>query len=322
MRKGLFGVTALVLACMIGWGSAAAQSYPTRQVTLVVPFAPGGKTDILGPLVAQGLTEEIGQTVVVDNRAGAGAALGSAYVARANPDGYTLVLSNAASHGTGPSIQDAPYDAEKDFAHIALIGVIPQYFVVSPEVPAKTIKEFVTLAQGSPGKLNLGTAGNGSIGHFAGALFANLANIDIVQVPYNGTAPATQDLLAGRVQAMFQNAPEAISLVKSGKLRLLAVTAEQRVKEFPDVPTFREGGMPTFVNYTWYGVSAPRGTPAEIVNKLNAAVRKVLARPVTQTRMTELAVDARNTSPEEYTTFVRDELAKFKRIATEAGIKG
>ena len=303
-------------------GTAAAQSFPARPVRLVVPFAPGATTDLLARMMAQRLSEELGQPFVVENRPGAGATLGSNQVARAAPDGYTLIWSNAASHGTAPAMRPPPYDPVEDFAHIALVGTIAQYLVVNTQLPVRNLQEFVTHVRANPGRVNLGTAGVGSIGHFAGALFMHMANLDMVTVPYHGTAPATADLIAGNVQALFHNAPEATPLVREGRVRLLAITAERRTPDFPDVPTFTESVMPGFVNYTWGGISAPRGTPEAIVEQLNRATNRILSAPQMRERLLGLGVLPGATSPAEYRAFVAAEVAKFARIAQAAGIRG
>lgn len=302
-------------------GPARAQAFPNRPIRLVIPFAPGATTDLLARMMAQRLTEALGQPVVAENRPGAGATLGSNQVARAAPDGYTLLFSNAASHGTAPAMRPPPYDPVEDFAHIALVGTIAQYLVINPQLPVNTLREFVAYVRANPGRVNLGTAGVGSIGHFAGALFMRMANLDMVTVPYNGTSPATADLIAGNVQAVFHNAPEATPLVRDGKLRLLAITADRRTPDFPDVPTFTESEMPGFVNYTWTGVSAPRETPDAIVLQLNRAINRILSDPPIRERLLGLGVTPGATSPTEYRAFVAAEVAKFARIAREAGIR-
>lgn len=318
MRRYL--AAALTLALVTG-SAAQAQTYPSRPVRLVVPFAPGGSADLLARLMGLRLTEVLGQPFVVENRPGAGATLGSQYVAAAAPDGYTLIASNAASHGTAPAMRAVPYDPATDFTHIGLIGTIAQYLVVNPETPAATLADFVAHVRANPGHLNLGTAGNGSIGHFAGALFMNRANLDMVVVPYSGTAPATQDLIAGRVQAVFQNAPEAASLIRAGRLRLLAVTAEQREKDFPDTPTFQESGYPGFVNYTWYGISGPKGTPDAVVQRLNAAMLRILSEPTMRERFHGLGVNPGELSSAQYAAFVAAEASKFRQLAEQTGIR-
>jgi tripartite-type tricarboxylate transporter receptor subunit TctC len=264
----------------------------------------------------------LGQPVVIDNRAGAGGVLGSDIVAKAPNDGYSLVLSNAASHGVAPSLhRKLPYDAVNDFAHVGLITVIPQFFVASKGFAPATFKAFLAEARRAPGTIHFGTAGPGSIGHFAGEFLKQTGRIEIVHVPYKGTAPATTDLIANRVQVMFANAPEAGPHIRSGALRLLAVTAEKRHPQFPDAPTMLEEGMEGFVSYTWYGLSTAPRTSAEIVKILSGTLVKGLAQPATRTRLTQAGFELRSTSPEEYRRFVEAEVKKFKAIAERAGIK-
>lgn len=318
MKKRIF-IFALFLAA--GFGSAAhAQTYPTRPVRLVVPFPPGGSSDLMARMVALRLSEVLGQPVVVESRPGAGATLGSRLVATSPPDGYTLLGSNAASQGTAPGMGPVPYDPVTDFTHIGLVGTIAQYLVVNPDVPAKTLAEFVAYGQANPGKLNLGTAGNGSIGHFAGALFMSRTKLNMVVVPYKGTAEATQDLIAGRVQAVFQNAPEAAPLIKAGRVRLLAVTGAKREASFPQVPTFEESGYPGFVNYTWNGISGPKGMPDEVVKRLDSTLRSIMAEPAMREKLISLGVNPGQMNSAQYTDFVRTEVSKFRRLAQEYGI--
>jgi tripartite-type tricarboxylate transporter receptor subunit TctC len=320
-RIGIMAFIAASLAALALPAPLRAQEAQGRPIRLVIPFAPGATTDLLARLLAQKLTEALGQNVVPENRAGAGATLGSLAVARAAPDGMTLLYSNAASHGTAPAMRPAPYDPVADFAHIGLMGTIAQYLVVNPALPTPTLVDFIAHVRANPGRVNLGTAGVGSIGHFAGALFMSMAGLNMVTVPYNGTAPATADLIAGNVQAVFQNAPEATQLVRDGRIRLLAVTGAQRVRDFPDAPTFTESVMPGFVNYTWGGLSAPRGTPDAIVQRLNLAMNRILAEPATAQYLRGLGVEPGAMSSAEYTAFVAAEVAKFRRIAEQAQIR-
>ena len=319
MKRGcLLFATLLAIAAAL---PAAAQTWPLRPIRLVVPFAPGATADLLGRMVGQRLNEDLGQSVIVENRAGAGATLGSQLVAQAAPDGYTLLLSNAASQGTAPAMGRVPYDPVADFAHVALVGTIAQYLVIHPAVPAQTLPEFIAHVRANPGRLNLGTAGNGSIGHFAGALFMSRAQLDMVIVPYGGTAPATRDLLAGNVQAVFQNAPEAGPHVRDGRLRLLGVTGEAREADFPAIPTFNESAFPGFVNYTWYGLSAPRATPEAIVQRLNAGLNRALASPAMRDHLRNIGVTPGQTTTAQYTAFVAAEIDKFRRLAQATGIR-
>jgi tripartite-type tricarboxylate transporter receptor subunit TctC len=296
--------------------------FPTRPIRMIVPFTSGGTSDLVTRLVGQDLALQFGQSVVIDNRAGAGATLGSDIVAKAIPDGYTLVGSNAASHAVAPSLyRKLPYDADRDFAHVALIGRTPQMLVVNKAVPAATLKEFLDDAKRRPGQINYGTAGIGSIGHFAAELLRSSTGIDIVHVAYKGTAPATTDLLANRVQAAFQNPPEAGPRIRAGQLKALAVTGQDRTALFPEVPTFVEQGVSGFVTYTWYGLSAPRGTPAGIVSKLNKATIAALAKPALGGRLADIGIETRPFTPQEFQAFVRADVTRFLDIARKANIR-
>ncbi len=299
----------------------ALSAYPQKPLRLVVPFAPGGTADLLGRFVAQMLSSRYRQSVVVDNKGGAGGALGSDIVAKSNPDGYSIILSNAASHASVVAInKKLPYDALHDFSHAALICVIPQTFVVNKDFPATQLDEFIAYAKHEPGKLSYGTAGMGSMGHFSGELLKVLAGIQLTHVAYKGTAPASIDLIANRVQAMFQNGPESQNAIRNGLIRLLAVTGEKRSLLFPDTPTFVESGFKHFVSYTWYGLSFPRATPEPIVQLLNQSVNQALAEPSSLKRLSELGVEPRAMSVRQYTQFVATEIAKFRDIAQRANI--
>ena len=304
-----------------GSGAAQAQTgYPAKPLRLVVPFPAGGTTDLLGRLVGQGMSAQLGQSVVLDNRAGAGGMLGADLVAKAPADGYTLILSNAASHGVAPSIhKQMPYDAVRDFVHIGIVGLLPQLFVASRSFAPASLTEFLAEARRSPGKISYGSAGVGSIGNFSGELFKRLADLNLVHVPYKGTAPATVDLIANRVQVMFQNAPDAGPHIRSGTLRLLAVTSEQRLPQYPDAPSFVEQGI-KLVNYTWYGVSAPAGTPGAAVAILDKALNAVLDQPSLKARLAELGFETRKLTPQAYQQFVRSEVQKFVDVARKAQI--
>lgn len=300
---------------------AAQTNYPHKPLRLIVTFPPGGTADLLGRTTGQELGARLAQTVVIDNKAGAGGVLGADVAAKAAPDGYTLLLSNSAAHGSATAInKNLPYDAVRDFAHVSLICVMPQTFVVHKDFPATTVEAFIQEAKRTPGKINFGTAGMGSMGHFAGELLKVTAGIDIRHIAYKGTAPANIDLFANRVQAMFQNGPEAHTHIRAGSIKLLAVTGEKRSPQFPDTPTFLEAGVPGFVTYTWYGLSTPRGTPAAIVATLNKHLNNMLSQPAISKRLTDLGVEVRGTSPDTFERFVVSEVKKFQDVARRAKI--
>ena len=300
---------------------AAQSAYPNKPLRLIVTFTAGGTADLLGRITGQELGARLGQTVVIDNKAGAGGVLGADLAAKAAPDGYTLLLSNSAAHGSATAInKNLPYDAVRDFAHVSLICVMPQTFVVHKDFPATSLEGFINEAKRTPGKINFGTAGIGSMGHFAGELLKVSAGIDIRHIAYKGTAPANIDLIANRVQVMFQNGPEAQTHIRAGSIKLLAVTGEKRSPQFPDTPTFLEAGVAGFVTYTWYGLSAPRGTSAAIVATLNKHMNSLLNQPATHKRLTELGVEVRATPPDIFERFVASEVKKFQDVARRAKI--
>lgn len=319
--KNTFQLLPVMMGLALPATSAAQNLYPAKPLRLVVTFPAGGTADLLGRIIGQEMAQRLNQPVVIDNKGGVGGVLGSDLVAKAAPDGYTLVLSNAAAHASATAInKNMPYDAVRDFAHISLICVIPQTFVVHKDFPAASLEAFIAEAKRNPGKINFGTAGVGSMGHFAGELLKVTAGIDIRHVPYKGTAPANIDLIANRVQMMFQNGPEAQTHIRAGSIKLLAVTGDRRSPQFPDTPTFIEAGLPTFVTYTWYGMSAPRGTPAAIVATLNKQLNTILGQPSINKRLTELGVEVRVTTAADYARFVASEGKKFQDVAKRAKI--
>lgn len=300
-----------------------AQEYPTKPITLIVPFSPGGTTDIIGRLISAEVEQDLGQPIVVENRPGAGATVGSAVVANEEADGYTLLLANSASHGVSPAVySELPYDPVEDFAHIALLGQVPQYLIARNGLGVETISGLIEMAEGRPGELNIGTAGEGSMGHLASEFFMMSSGVSMERIPYGGTADATQGLISGEVDIIFSNPPSARPLVDAEEVALLAVTGEEREDAYPDVPTLLESGMQDFVTYAWYGFSAPAGTPQEIVDRLNAVVLERLQDPNLQGRLAELGVSPPPAlSPQEFTDFVSRNVASFSAVAQEAGIQ-
>jgi len=321
LQSILLGILS-IMSCLNITSHAAPIKYPNKPLRLIVTFPAGGTADLLGRLMANQFGELLGQMVIVDNRGGAGGVLASEIAARAAPDGYTLLLSNAASQGVAPSLHPKlSYSPEKDYTHIGLVAVMPQFFVVNKQSNATGLKSFIAEAKRNPGKINFGSAGIGSIGHFSSELFKFKAGIELNHVPYKGTAPASLDLMANRVQAMFQNSPEAGPQIRANNLRLLAVTGEHRARQFPDAPTFVEEGLNGFITYTWYGLSAPKHLNPVILNQLSSSLTQILNNPTVNARLNELGVDTKILSPHEFTEFVRNDVAKFKDIATRAQIK-
>jgi len=313
---------AVGLALAIPVLSQAPATYPNRPVKLVIPFPPGGPLDIVGRTIAQKLTEAWGQSVVVDNRPGAGGNIGADIVAKSAPDGYTILMGALSTHAVNPSLYaKMPYDAIADFAPITLVAVTPNVLVVNATLPVDSAKEFVAYAKANSGKLAFGSGSNGSAGHLAGELFKVDIGAEIVHVPYKGGAPATQALLAGDTQFMFDNLANAMPQVKAGKLKALAVTTAQRSKLAPDLPTMAEAGLPGFDISTWFGLFAPAGTPKEIIAKWNAEVAKILNSPEMREKLVAQGAEPAPTTPEQFAAFVKSEIPKYAKIVKASGAK-
>jgi tripartite-type tricarboxylate transporter receptor subunit TctC len=314
--------TALAAACVVAAPPATGQGYPTKPVKLVVPFPPGGSLDFAGRLIAQKLTEAWSQSVVVENKPGAGGNIGADLVAKAPADGYTILLGALSTHAVNPSLYASmPYDAVRDFAPITLIAVTPNVLVVNANSPVRSVVEFIAYTKANPGKLSFGSGSNGSAGHLAGELYKVETGTDAVHIPYKGGAPATQALLAGDTQFMFDNLANAMAQVKGGKLRALAVTTARRSSLAPDLPTMAEAGLPGFDISTWYGLFAPAGTPGAIVAKWNADVTKILNAPDVRARFVADGAEPAPDTPEQFSQFIAAELAKYARIVKASGAK-
>ncbi len=311
-----------VAAIAFAFGAlASAQDYPTRPIRLIVPFAPGGGTDILARVLAPKLSEGLGQQIVIDNRPGASSIIGTDIVAKATPDGYTLLAVDT-SFTVNPSLQPKlPYDSLKDLAPVVHLASAPVILVVHPSVPAKTVKELVALAKSKPGALSYASGGNGASTHLAGELFKMVAGVDIVHVPYKGTGPAIADVVAGQVQMNFAGISSARQLVEAGRLRAIAVTGDKRNPAMPDVPTFAEAGLPGVDAGTNWGMFAPAGTPPAIIAKLNAQVNRALHLPDVKARVTELGYDIGGGTPEDWARLERSEMDKWAKVVKQAGIK-
>ena len=316
--RALLAVCATVL---LTTPHAFAQSWPGKPIKLVVPFAPGGATDIIGRLVAQKLGERVGQPVVVENKPGAGTTIGNAAVAKATPDGYTLLFAPTPFVITQALYPSLPYDAAKDFAPVALLAVSPFILVVNDALPAKNVGDLVALAKARPGALTFCSAGSGSVPHLAGELFKLNANVDIVHVPYKGGGPAITDLIGGQVNMMFATPIEVMQHVQSGKLRVLATTASRRLKALPNVPTMQESGVPEFDVYSFFGVLAPAGTPTSVVDRLAAELELVMADPEVQQRFAEQSAEARVLNPAAFVSFLQNERIKWAGVVKRSGAK-
>ena len=301
---------------------AGAQPYPDKPVRVIVPYPPGGGNDILGRLFAARLSERMGQPFVVENRPGAGTMIGTEAAAKSPGDGYTILLSSIATHALSPNLYSrVPYDPVKDFAPITLLGIAPTVLVVNKDLPAKDLAGLITLAKAKPGELAYASGGNGTPPHINGELFKSLAGVNLLHVPFKGGGPALADLAAGRVHVMLDTAASAMSHVRAGRLRPLAISAPKRSPEYPDLPTFAEAGLPGYDTNAWYSMHAPAGTPAQIVRRLNAELVAILREPDIVNRFRQLSTDPVGNSPEEFSAFVKSELDKYARVIKAAGIK-
>src|SRR5258706_896140 len=313
---------AVVAALLLSLG-AAAQPYPHKAIRFVVPFAPGGTSEIIARSIAQELTTQLGVSVYVENKAGGASTIAMTDVAKSPPDGYTLVMGHVGSLAVNAFAMDRqPYDVNKDFIPVALLARVPNLFVLNAEnVPAKDFKEFVALAKAKPGQLNYGSAGNGSAGHLAFEYLKMVTETEITHVPYRGTGPQLQDLLGGRLDATSAGTPAPLPHIKSGKLRAIAVGTPTRLPALPDVPTVAEMGYPDFETSQWYGVLVPAGTPREIVLKLNAEMNKALrSSNVTQRYAADNAAISIG-SPEEFAAFIKNEQARWERVVKRSNLK-
>ncbi|MCM5680764.1 tripartite tricarboxylate transporter substrate binding protein BugE [Schlegelella sp. S2-27] len=301
---------------------AWAQTYPERPVKLVVPFAPGGSTDMVARLLADQMGPFLGQAVVVENKGGSGGALGADAIAKAKPDGYTIGMATVSTHGSNPAIYARlPYDPIKDFQPITNVMSVPSVFVVHPGVPARTMPEFIALAKAAPGKYTFASPGNGSLGHANIENFMELAGIQLLHVPYKGAGQAMNDALAGTVDAMTDNLPSSLPHIKNGKMRALAVLSPERSPVLPDVPTYRELGFPEMSEGGWFGLVAPAGTPPAIVARLHDAAHKAMATSAFRQQAASISGVHMANSPAEFGQQIRAAIARYKRIAAQANIR-
>ncbi|HEY0296015.1 MAG TPA: tripartite tricarboxylate transporter substrate binding protein [Bordetella sp.] len=302
--------------------SAMAQGFPNHIVTLIVPFPPGAATDMVARTVAQQLSIKWNQSVLVENRAGATGGIGSNYVARSAPDGYTLLVATSSSHTMGPNmIKKQLWDPIKDFSPVTLLTWAPNVLTVNPSVPAKTIPELIALLKKNPGKYTFASSGTGSSIQLAGELFKKLAGVDMVHVPYKGAAPALADLLGGQVNMMFDTVAESLPLIKSGKLRALAVTTPRRSSVLADIPTMQEAGVPGYEMSAWIGLMAPANTPPDVVDKIGRDTRAVLAMPEVESRFAEAGMEAAPMSSDEFAARIKMELPTYGKLMRDAGIQ-
>ena len=318
-KRGLLGLTALALLGSVTM-AAAQDAFPTRPVSLVIPFPAGGSTDLVGRIVAEKMSSLLGQQIVVDNRGGAGGNVGSAVVAKAEPDGYTILMGTVATHAINPALyKKMPYDPVADFAPISLLVVVPNVLVVNPDFPAQNVQELIALAKEKPGELSYASSGNGTPLHLSGELFKSMAGVDIVHVPYKGAGPALIDVMGGHVPIMFDNLPSSTEHIKAGKLRGLAVTTAERAPSMPDLPTIAESGLPGYETYTWNALFAPAGTPPEVIAKLNEAAVAAVKDPAVQAKLADVGASVVGSTPEELGEHVKAEMAKWAPVVKASG---
>jgi len=314
-------VIAVMAACTGSAETAFAQSWPNRPIRMVVPYTPGGYTDLMARLVSEKMSAALGQPIVIENKPGANAAIGTDAVAKAAPDGYTFGTVIAA-HSVNPTLNPKlPYDAMKDFTYVSLTSVAPLILIATPSLPAKDMKEFIALAKAKPGSLNFASSGIGSAAHLTMEMLKSREGINLQHIPYKGTSGALQDTVGGQINVMFDVIGPLMSQVKSGNARALAVAAKERVPAAADVPTMTEAGVPDFVSGTWSGIIAPAGTPKEIVDRVSAEAKKALTDPDLKKKLEDQGIVPMGTTPDEFRAFVTDEIARWKKVITDAGIK-
>ena len=321
MNRARRGIIAAIAAATLPAPPALAQGYPARTIRIVVPYPPGGPTDVLARIVAGRLSDGLGQQVVLDNKPGASGMIGAEMVAKAAPDGYTL-LANASVHVINPGLYPKmPFDAIADFVPVTQLASVPLILVVNNDLPVKSVRELIAYAKANPGKLNFASSGNAAAPHLAGESFRLATGAAMQHVPYKGSAPAITDLIGGQVQLMFDSMPSAMPHVKAGKVRPLAVTTARRAGALPDLPTVAEAGVPGYDISTWYGIWAPRGTPRDIVLRLQAEIAKVLRLPEVRERFAGLGAEPVGSTPDEFAAYCRTELDKWARVVRDSGAK-
>lgn len=313
---------ALCAAAIVWCGLAAAQGFPSRPIRLVVPYAPGGNVDISARIVGPGLSDLLKQTVIVENRPGGGGNVGAGLVAKATPDGHTLLVGSSGPLSVNPVVfKDIPYDSVRDFAPVSLVQIVPLVVLVSPKYSVGSVKELIERARAQPGKITMASAGSGTTNHFAIELFSSLTGARFLHVPYKGSGPALGELLGGQVNTMVDQLTSSMGFIKEGRLKVIAVTAAKRISALPNVPTLAESGVPNYEASTYLGLLAPAGTPRDAVMKLNAALRKVVETPAVQDRFRGLGADPGASTPEAFAKMIREELAKWRGLARTANLQ-
>lgn len=318
-RTALAGLLAAAMAPMAVFAQAV---YPSRPITLVIPFPPGGQTDVVGRLIGERLAQRLGQPVIVENKPGVNGSLASDAVVRAKPDGYTLVIGGPGTHAINQLVNpNVKYDARKDFTHIAMLGRVPMLLLASPALKAGSVAEVVALAKARPGSVNMALTGIGSSSHMTTELFKQAAGISFNNVPYKGDVPAMTDVIGGQADLLFVPATSAITFAQAGKLRALAVTGDKRLAVLPDVPTMPEAGQPRVINYSWTSLAGPPGMPAEVVNKLNQACQAVLAEPEVVARLAAMSNETTPGTPEQASSFIASEVARWVDVVKTGNIR-
>jgi len=319
--KRLFGAVAAFSILLASAGHSLAQGWPNRPIRMVVPYTPGGYTDLMARLVGQKISEALGQPIVFENKPGANAIIGTDTVAKAAPDGYTfgtVIAAHAVNATLNPKL---PYDTLKDFTYVSLMSVAPLIMIAHPSLPANNVKELVALAKTKPGQLNFASSGVGAAAHLTMEMFKSRTGIEMQHIPYKGTAGALQDTVGGQINVMFDIVGPLMPQVRSGNAKAIVVTAKERIPAAPDVPTMAEQGVPDFVSGTWAGIIAPAGTPKEIVDRVAAEAKKALADPAMKAKLAEQGIVAVGDGPDEFRVFVTDEIARWNKVITDAGIK-
>lgn len=316
------GSLAVGAAFALGMTAVDAQSYPARPIRLIVPFAPGGGVDFMARLMGQKLTDSLGQPVVIDNRGGAGGVIGAELAARANPDGYTLVMGNNSSHGVSQSLTPKlPYDTIKDFAPISLIASAPHLMLTSLLVPARNTREFIELAKAKPGQFNYGSSGKGSQTHLSTELFKLVTGTNLVHIPYKGVGPGFTALMSGEIHFLFASTPSSLPHVRAGRIRALAITGERRSPLLPEMPTLLESGVTGFESGPWYGLLAPAGTPAAIVARLHREIVKIVHAHDVKEKLSFQGADPVGSTPAEFAATIKNELDKWTKLVTTTGMR-
>jgi tripartite-type tricarboxylate transporter receptor subunit TctC len=315
----LLGLGCLTLALVLGTGPASAQAWPSKPITIVVPFPAGGTTDLITRPIAQKLSEVLKQPVIVDNRGGAGGTIGAGMVARAPADGYTFLVG-AVHHTIATTLyKKLPYSFEKDLAPVTVMAFVPNIVVVNPSVPAKNIQELIALAKAKPGGVTYGSAGSGTSHHMAAELFKSMAHVDMQHVPYKGGGPMMQDLVGGQINVAFETAASAVPQIKAGKVRPIAITTAKRSSAMPDLPSVAESGLPGYDVVTWYGLLAPAGTPKEIVNRMNSEIAKILQTPDMKERIASISSEPGGISPAQFADLIKAETVKWAKVVKDSG---